>query len=296
MKELKSHYMHLLALCIVTVWGTTFVSTKILINSGLRPSDIFFLRFLLAYICICAFSLKKKVWADSVKDEFLLLLTGVCGGSLYFLTENIALTYSYCSNVSLLVCSTPMLTTLLLGVCYKEERVNKKQLLFSVLALIGMALVVLNGHFVLKLSPKGDLLALVAAVTWAVYSLLVRVLNGRYSMLFITRKVFFYGLLTIVPCFLIWPLQTDLSLYSQPVVFLNILFLGVVASFLCYWGWNIVMHSLGVVRATNYIYINPIVTLITSYLCLSERVTWLALVGAAMILCGIYFVDRFRKK
>lgn len=295
MKEVKSHYMHLLALCIVTVWGTTFVSTKVLINSGLRPSDIFFLRFLLAYVCICFFSLKKKVWADSYKDEFLLLLTGVCGGSLYFLTENIALTYSYCSNVSLLVCSTPMLTTLLLGLCYKEERVNRKQLLFSVLALIGMALVVLNGHFVLKLSPKGDLLALVAAVTWAVYSLLVRVLNGRYSMLFITRKVFFYGLLTILPCFLIWPLQTDFSLYAQPVVFLNVLFLGVVASFLCYWGWNIVMHAIGVVRATNYIYINPVVTLITSYLCLNERVTWLALVGAAMILCGIYFVERFRK-
>ena len=295
MRIMKSHYVHLMALCIVTVWGITFVSTKVLINAGLRPSDIFFLRFLLAYICICPFSLRLKLWSDSVKDEMLLLLAGICGGSLYFLTENIALTYSYCSNVSLLVCSTPMLTTLLLGLCYKEERINRKQMLFSLIALAGMSLVVLNGHFFLKLSPLGDMLALVAAVTWALYSLLVRILNHKYSMLFITRKVFFYGVLTILPCFIIWPLQTDVSLYFQPVVIFNILFLGIVASFLCYWGWNIVMKSLGVVRATNYIYLNHVVTLIASYLSLSERVTILALVGAAMILCGIYFVEYFRK-
>ncbi len=295
MNVLRNHLTHVLAVIIVSIWGTTFVSTKVLMNAGLQPSDIFFVRFLLAYICIIPFSY-KHLWARNVKDEFLLLLTGVMGGSLYFLTENIALKYSYCSNVSLLVCSTPMLTTLILGMFYRDERINLRQFICSLAALSGMALVVLNGHFVLKLSPKGDLLALAAALTWALYSLLMRVFNGRYSMLFITRKIFFYGLLTIIPVFCVWPLNTDWALYARPVVWGNLLFLGVVASFLCYFGWNYVMYKLGVVRSTNYIYLNPVVTLLTSYLCLDERITPLALAGAVMILGGIYFVELFRKR
>lgn len=292
---MRNHAVHWLAFLIVVIWGTTFVSTKVLIQAGLNPGDIFFARFLIAYLCILPFSC-KRLWAGNLRDEALLLAAGITGGSLYFLTENVALQYSYCSNVSLLVCSTPMLTSLLLGLFYRDERVNLKQFLFSLAALAGMALVVLNGHFVLKLSLRGDLLALAAAVTWALYSLCMRMLGGRYPMLFVTRKIFFYGLLTILPLFLWHPLQTSLQVYMQPAVWGNLIFLGVVASFLCYFGWNVVLGRLGVVRSTNYIYLNPAVTLVASHLVLGERVTPLALLGAVMIVGGIYFVERFRSR
>lgn len=292
---IRNHAVHWLAFLIVAIWGTTFVATKVLIQSGLNPGDIFFVRFLIAYLCILPFSC-KRLWAGNLRDEALLLAAGVTGGSLYFLTENVALQYSYCSNVSLIVCSTPMLTTLLLGLFYREERVNLKQFLCSLAALAGMALVVLNGHFVLKLSLRGDLLALAAAVTWALYSLCMRMLGGRYPMLFVTRKIFFYGLLTILPLFLWRPLQTSPQVYMQPAVWANLVFLGVVASFLCYFGWNVVLGRLGVVRSTNYIYLNPAVTLIASHLVLGEQITPLALTGAFMIVGGIYFVERFRSR
>lgn len=292
---IRNHAVHWLAFLIVAIWGTTFVATKVLIQSGLNPGDIFFVRFLIAYLCILPFSC-KRLWAGNLRDEALLLAAGVTGGSLYFLTENVALQYSYCSNVSLIVCSTPMLTTLLLGLFYREERVNLKQFLCSLAALAGMALVVLNGYFVLKLSLRGDLLALAAAVTWALYSLCMRMLGGRYPMLFVTRKIFFYGLLTILPLFLWRPLQTSPQVYMQPAVWGNLVFLGVVASFLCYFGWNVVLGRLGVVRSTNYIYLNPAVTLVASHLVLGEQITPLALLGAFMIVGGIYFVERFRSR
>lgn len=295
MNVVRNHFPHILAFVIVVIWGTTFVSTKMLITAGLKPGDIFFVRFFLAYLCILPFSY-KHLFAANLKDEVLLMLAGITGGSLYFLTENIALEYSYCSNVSLIVCSTPLITTFLLGIFYRDERIRLPQLLCSFVALAGMALVVLNGHFVLQLSPVGDMLALVAAVTWAFYSLLMRTFSGRYSMLFVTRKVFFYGLLTILPVFCFWPLHTDVALYASPLVWGNLLFLGVVASFLCYFGWNYVMSRLGVVRSTNYIYLNPVVTLIASHWLLDERVTPLAVVGMALILGGIYFEEYFRKK
>ena len=294
MKGWKHYGNHLLAFLIVAIWGTTFVSTKTLIIYELRPGVICFVGFLLAYLCIRHLA-GRMLCARSLRDELQLALLGVTGGSLYFMTENIALEYSYCSNVALIVCATPLLTTFLLGCFYKEERLNGAQLACSLLALAGMVLVVLNGHFVLNLSPLGDLLALCASVTWALYSLGIRRVRGKYPLLFVTRKVFAYGLLTILPVFWFFPPQTDWRLYAAPLVWPNLLYLGFVASFLCYFGWNVVMERIGVVRSTNYLYFNPLVTLITSHVVLGEQITPLALLGAVLIMSGVYWVERLRR-
>lgn len=156
----------------------------------------------------------------------------------------------------------------------------------------GMVLVVLNGHFVLRLSPRGDMLALSAAMLWMVYSLVIKRLGGRYPAIFITRKVFFYGLVTILPVFAFRPFGADWEVLSRPVVWGNLLFLGVVASMLCYVLWNAAMHRLGAVRTTNYIYFNPLVTIVAATLCIGERITLAALAGAALILYGMWRAER----
>ena len=76
---------HVLAVLTVGVWGTTFISTKVLIENGMHPQDIFFLRFLIAYLGIWLIS-PKRIFAKSLRDEVLLLLSGLTGGTLYFLT------------------------------------------------------------------------------------------------------------------------------------------------------------------------------------------------------------------
>ncbi|KAB3650612.1 EamA family transporter, partial [Phocaeicola vulgatus] len=107
MNVIKSRFVyHLMAIITVAIWGTTFVSTKILIQHGLSPSDIFFYRFTLAYLCMWCISY-KKLFANRVKDELLLLLAGLCGGTIYFITENTALGITLASNVSLIVCTSP---------------------------------------------------------------------------------------------------------------------------------------------------------------------------------------------
>lgn len=290
-ERLGTYFPHLIALFTVSVWGSTFVSTKLLLQEGLTPSDIFFYRFLLGYLLIWV-CVPRPVFARSLRDEAVLLLGGITGGSLYFLTENMALTYSMASNVSLIVCTTPLLTMLLLSVLYESERMGRKQWLGSLVACVGMALVVLNGHFILKLSPLGDLLAFAAAVLWACYGLALKMLEGRYSSLFVTRKVFFYGLITVLPAFLYSPLSVDWDVLSRPVVWGNLLFLGAVASMLCYFLWNIVVARLGAVRATNYIYFNPLVAVVVSFFVLDERITWVALLGGELILLGMYGAER----
>jgi len=285
---------NLLAFAIVCVWGTTFVSSKVLINNGLRPIDVFFCRFLLAYVFIWFVS-PRKFLCDSVKDELLAVALGVTGGSVYFLAENTALQISTVTNVSLLVCTTPLLTALLLSIGNRDERMNGRQKAGSVLAFAGMVLVVLNGKFALKLSPVGDLLAFVAAWSWAFYSLITKLLAPKYSNLFIIRKVFFYGLFTLVPVLFFTGIQTDIEIYRQPQVWLNLLFLGIVASLVCYVLWNIVMKRIGVVRASNYIYFNPVVAIITASIVIGERITLFAVLGSAMILIGMYQVERIKR-
>ena len=136
-----------------------------------------------------------------------------------------------------------------------------------------MTLVVLNGRFILHLEPKGDLLALGASLSWVCYSLLLKRIDGRYPALFITRKVFFYGLLTILPVFAFQPFSVGAEVLARPAVWGNLLFLGIIASMLCYILWNAAMHRLGAVRTTNYIYFNPLVTIVTAALCIGERIT-----------------------
>lgn len=283
---------HIGALAVVTVWGTTFVSSKILLNTGLMPADIFFYRFLMAYLCLALVS-HRRWWTDTWQDELRLMGLGLMGGSLYFLTENMALVYSATSNVSILVSCSPMLTALVVGLFYRSERMNMRQVLGSIVAFVGMAMIVLNGQLILHLNPLGDILALSAALTWAFYSLLMKGVMGRYSTDFITRKIFFYGVLTILPYFLwVEPLNTHIALLQEPKVLGNLLFLGLLASTGCYLLWNWVMKALGAVKATNYIYLQSLVTMLFAHLVLGERITWMAIAGTLLLILGMLRTQR----
>ena len=288
-------WVYIAAFLIVVVWGCTFVQTKVLINAGLRPDEIFTLRFVIAYLLILPFSW-RRLFLDSVRDELIALSLGLTGGSLYFIVENYALAYGYCSNVSLIVCLTPLVTALIVGWRYPAERLGKGGALGSLLALGGMALVVFNGNFVLKLSPLGDVLALAACLCWALYSLLIKHLGARYDNMLITRKVFGYGLLTIIPLLLWRGMDFGIVIDGGARVWGNIIFLGVVASMLCFLGWNWCLARLGTVRATNFLYLNPVVAIVSSALVLGERVTWIAVLGAVLILAGLIYVDRNRRR
>ena len=262
MARLSEYRYHLAALFTVSVWGATFVSTKALIAAGLTPAEIFLMRFALGYLCILPLA-PRRLRAENRRDEAAFAAAGVCGGSLYFLLENVALEYAPASNVSLLVCTAPVWTALAAGRADRGERMTRRQAAGAALAAAGMALVVLNGRFVLHISPAGDLLALAAALSWMGYSLVIKRLGARYPASFIARKVFFYGMATILPVFAFRPFAATGELLARPVVWANLLFLGVVASGFCYALWNAVMRRLGAVRATNYIFFNPLVTMLT---------------------------------
>lgn len=282
---------HLIAIIIVVVWGTTFVSTKILLLNGLTPAGIFAIRFFIAYIGLVIIS-HKRMFCKNLKDELLVVLLGLFGGSMYFLTENMSLNYTTTTNTSLIVCSCPLFSTML--ICYFfKTKLTKSQILGDVFAFLGMAIVVLNGQFVLHLSPIGDMLAFGACLCWAFYSLIMRLLVSNYSSVFITRKVFGYGLLTIIPWFLFRPEDSPINIdFTNPLLWGNILFLSLVASLTCYSLWTVCLKRLGVIAATNYVYINPIATVGAAVVILNEQITIWFILGSLFILAGLWLHNR----
>ena len=290
-----AHKYHIVAFLTVALWGTTFVWTKLLIINGLSPAQIFTLRFIIAYVLLTGFSLwrgRHKWLSDNWRDELTMMALGLTGGSMYFLTENESLRFTTATNTSLIVCSCPLFAMLIIALFYKSERFSRLQALGSLLALIGMAAVVLNGHFVLHLSPLGDTLAFSACICWALYTLLMKPVMGRYPAMFITRKVFFYGILTILPYYIFVPDMPSLNVLMRPEVALNLLFLGSVASMLCYLTWSWCMKGLGAVICTNWVYVNPITTIIAAWLILDEQITVYFLIGSILIIAGMYLSSK----
>ena len=296
---------HLLTLAVVAVWGVTFVSTKVLIRAGMHPVAIFFVRFMLAYAGIWLYiALSRqpaKLWYGW-KEELIFLLLGVSGGSLYFLTENLALAYTQATNVAFLVCSAPLFTAIF-TLIYRRfgkgrfvdglepVRLGWPLIGGTVLALAGMAMVVFDGAR-LQLSAQGDLLAIAAALCWAVYSLFMSQMTRDHGTVTATRKVFFYGLLTILPFLGGYKDSFAPAILGQTAVWFNLLFLGLVASLLCFILWNLAMDKLGNVTTTNYVYLNPVFTLLSAMALLGERMTLLAGIGCAAILAGVIWAGQ----
>ena len=308
----KSWFYHLVAFITVAIWGSTFVFTKLLLQSGLSPAQIFTLRFIIAYILLLGYSFfthrfipgqssstrSFSLFALSWKDELLMVLLGITGGSLYFLTENSAMNFTTTTNTSLIVSLSPLVAALLISLFYKSMRLNRVQTIGMLMAAVGVIAVVLNGHFVLHLSPLGDSLAFSAALCWGFYSLLMIPANQKYDTIFITRKVFFYGLLSMVPYYIFMPEETQIftSLYSFFASHLsllwNLLFLSCVASMGCFLAWNWVLKKLGAVVATNYVYFNPVTTILFAWWLLHEQITIYFLIGTILILVGMYLADK----
>lgn len=286
---------HVVAFITVAIWGSTFISTKLLIYAGLSPAHIFTLRFLIAYVLMLTLSLlgltkggNRKLLCANMADEACMILLGITGGSAFFLMQNEALRFSTATNVSLIVCSCPLFTMVLMRLLVRGTRLSAWQVLGTLFSFVGMAAVVLNGKFVLHLSPLGDFLALSACLAWAFYSIIMKRMNERYDSIFITRKVFFYGLLTMLPYYIIVPQMPPLEALTRLDVIGHLLFLGVLGSMICFLTWTWVMGKLGAMRATNYIYVNPITTIVFAWLVLHETITPYFIVGTAFILLGLF--------
>lgn len=293
----SSGLIHLGALFTVAVWGATFVCTAVLLQWGLGPVEIFVYRFALAYIILFIID-HRQITANSMRDEGILILCGITSGSIYYIAENSALEYTASANVSLITSLAPLLTAMLIGLIYRSERPSAGTWIGSAVAFMGVGCIILQdnatGDSTLN-GIAGDLLALAAAFSWAIYSILLRRVTATYSTTFITRKTLFYGVVTALPMLLLEKNLAPIDLLLLPQVWGNLLFLGVVASMICYFLWSVAVKRLGAIVASNYLYFSPVVTLIVAWIVLNERITLMGYIGCVLVIGGLILGDYLSK-
>ncbi len=283
---------YLLGMIPVVFWGLSFVSTKIImVDGGLSPTESYIYRFVIAYV-VMIFLSHKRLFAHNWHDELLFMLCGLSGGSIYFIAENMSLELTLASNVSLLTSTSPLMTILIVGLLYRNDRPGLGVVIGSVVAFSGVVCVISNSIGSGSKgtgNPLGDMLALGSALCWAVYTLVLKRLNVVYRPLFITRKAFFYGIVTALPFLLLQPSVTSpIALFSNPMVIGNLVFLALGASIVSYFLWAISVEKLGAVKTNNLLYFQTIVTMIASALILHEPITMMGVLGLFLIIFGLW--------
>lgn len=294
MKDNTNSKGHLSALITIVIWGTTFISTKVLLTD-FEPVEILFFRFVIGlFILLIIYPHRFK--NTSKKQELLFAAAGLCGITLYYLLENIALTYTAASNIGVIVSAAPFFTGILSNWFLDGEKPGKNFIAGFFTAIIGIFLISFNGRTVLQLNPIGDLLALLAAVVWAFYSILSRKISQLgYNTIQTTRRVFSYGLLFMIPALILFDFEWNIARLAQPVNLFNILFLGIGASALCFVTWNLAVRILGAVKTSIYIYMVPVVTVLTSVMILNERLTWMSALGTVLTMSGLFISEKRSK-
>ena len=282
-------WFHVIAILVIVAWGVSFPFTKILLSNGITPAEIFVYRSIIAYIGLLVFSrFKFKLWGW--RDELLAVLCGLTGGALYFVLQNVALNLTLMSDVVIVIAINPLLTTILAAIFLKEEHFSWKILLSSALAFAGVAVVTFRDGFVWGNGLLGNVLAFLAALSWAVYSVLLKRVQDRHSTLSITRKVMFYGMLCALPAMFLEPL-TPMSTLLRPDLLANMLFLALICSMAAFFIWNLVIKKIGAIRASNYLYLDPIISIIMGVILLGEKVTTIAVLGCTLVLVGVIMVE-----
>ncbi|OZB98632.1 DMT family transporter [Paenibacillus sp. XY044] len=282
---------HLTALLTILIWGTTFISTKLLLTD-FEPFDILLLRFAIGYLALLAVH-PRIIPFRRIKEELLFAGAGLCGVTLYFLLENVALTYTLASNVGIIVSVAPFVTALTARLILKEGRLDGLFFAGFVVAMSGVVLLMLQGSYMLKLNPLGDSLAALACVFWGIYSILTRKISRLgYPIIACTRRIFFYGLLFMLPILFTQGLPGNLQRLSDGANLANLLFLGLGASALCFVTWNWSVGVLGPVQTSVYIYLVPAITVAAAVLVLHENITGIALWGALLTVAGLVLSER----
>lgn len=285
---------HLVAVFTIIVWGVTFISTKILLAS-ISPFAILFIRFLIGWLFLFALA-PRRIGSISARQRLVFAGAGFSGVTLYFLMENIALEYTYASNVAIIVSLAPFFTVILARIFLEIKRPGRNFFAGFALAMLGIIIISLNPDE-LEFNLAGDVLALLAALAWGFYSVFTQKLaKDGFDSLLSTRIIFFYGLLFMLPILPFWPLNISLSKLLVPVNLFNLLFLGLGASALCFASWTYAIKRLGVARSSLYIYLVPGVTVIAAAIFLNEEISLKIVIGIILTIGGLLLAERDKAK
>lgn len=286
---------HIAAFITVIIWGITYVSTKSLLEY-FTPIEILFIRFVIGYAALWLIC-PHIMHVSNKKHHWYFAAAGLCGVTLYYLFENIALTYTLASNVGIILSVAPFFTAIFGYLFLKDERPGGIFFVGFVIAMIGIFMIGYNSEANLKLNPLGDILAIIASIIWAAYSTLSKKIGSfGYDTVQATKIIFTYGLVFMLPAVCMMDFHPEMSAFLNAGNMVNILFLGLGASALCFVTWNFALKVLGSVKTSVYIYLVPVITTVSSAIILEEQITGMIVCGIVLTLAGLFMSEKKKSK
>ena len=285
MRQEREWIGHVLAAGMVAVWGTTFIATKILLEY-FTAVEILLIRFVFGFLAL-GLACPKKLHLLSKWHELYFAGAGLSGVLIYYLLENIALSYSTASNVGVIVACAPMFTAIFWAISTRES-LKIHFVIGFLLAIGGIAFISFTGGEQVQVNPLGDGLALCAAIAWGIYSVLIRRISEQgYPLIPMTRHIFLYGVIFMIPVVAKMGFRPPVTAFKRPEVLLMLAFLSFLASAACFVTWNIAVKRLGAVKTSVYIYLSPVITIVCAALVLHERMQASMFIGTALVFFGL---------
>lgn len=286
---------HIFALLIMLIWGISYLSISVVVQE-INPVLSAFYRFLISSV-ILYIILKTKYPEEKVlrEDRMKMALGGLLGVALYFIFENYSVKYTSASNVSILISSIPVFT-LFSQMFIFREKMTKEKVLGASLSAVGIIVIIASKEKISLFSQGtvGDLMALTAALCWVFYNVVTSKFKGKYKSITVTTYQGMWGCLFLSPSILF----NRISVPSMNVT-LNLIFLSLFCSFIAYVMYIYCLERLGATIITTYINLQPIVSLVSAYLILKEKITPWQLMGSVVIILGVFLVsfgDKFVKE
>lgn len=281
----------------VVVWGGSFIATKVALRE-IAPISVVWIRFLIGVLVLAAaVRLRGQFALPAKKDLAYFALLGGIGITFHQWLQSTGLQTAQAGTTAWIVSSTPIFMALL-GWLFLRERLKPLGILGILLAAGGVLLVVsrgdLTGISMGRLGAPGDALILISSPNWAVFSTLSRSGLQRHPAARMMLYVMGFGWLLSTPIFFSGPGLADLARLSVDG-WLAIAFLGLACSGLAYVFWYDGLQALPAAQVGAFLYLEPLVTVFVAALMLAEPLTAATLLGGAVILAGVWLVNRQRK-
>lgn len=280
---------NLAMVAVIIFWGISYVSIRVAVNE-IPPITMGLIRFAIASLILWIILRRVEPQSRLEKSDLpKMVLGGIFGITIYFIFENIGVKLSSATNASLIVSVVPIIT-IILDALFFQSKISFMKMLGVIIAIVGSYLAV-TGNGKVELNSThflGNILMICAMLSWALFTLVNKSLQGKYSGLFLTTCQTIFGTLGFIP-FSLYEYK-EWKFFSLTALG-NILFLAVFCSVGGYLLYTYALKRLDVTLTTIYLNLIPVVGVLSGYLILKERVLPIQLTGGLITLFAIVIVN-----
>ncbi|WP_100486670.1 DMT family transporter [Sporolactobacillus pectinivorans] len=271
-----------------SIWGGMYVVVKVVV-SVIPPIELVWMRYCVAFITLLVIGVvTRQSWRIQKRDLVLVILIGIIGNTVSIVTQEFGTMFSSAQMGAIITSSTPAFMVTFAWLLLKE-RLNVKKIVSVCLATIGVLLIVGNGHINVS-GQLGGIFLLIAALTWALMSVLIKRVPKSYSSIEITNYSILVAIVVLTPFVFSQLHEINISEFIHPTIWGGVLYLGIVSTACGFLLWNRGLQLLNASSGGLFFFFQPLMGTFLGWLLLGENIGGTFWIGALLVLGGVLLV------